>query len=295
MHTLEEWMTAQLVVPYLRHCDLPVRQPWKYAAKRNLLDYLLVYVEEGTLEVAVEGEELLLGAGDFCLLQPGTVHTLAGITRTTTPYAHFDIFYHPLRTESFATLPGQIDLAPYGRLMQPRLDGMPGVRVPVKLSPRHPERFRELLVGAIERWLEPADGLTRLEAQQLAMELVRQLIRDHYRPRQEAERRGPFSPDWVTPYLSYRLTEPLSVEELARRAHLSPSRFRCLFRERYGMPPHRYLMQLRLRYAAELLETTAYPLEKVAAYCGFADKHHLSKAFKQAMRVSPGAYRLGRR
>ncbi|MFC4597535.1 helix-turn-helix domain-containing protein [Cohnella hongkongensis] len=292
MHTLEEWMSAQLVVPYLRHCDLPVRQPWKYAARRNLLDYLLIYVEEGTLEVCAEGEELLLEAGDFCLLQPGTVHTLAGITRTNTPYAHLDLFYQDRRTESFATLPGQVDLSPFERLMQPRLNGMPGVRVPVKLAPRYPERFRELLVGTIERWLEP-DGLSRLDAQHMAMELVRQLIRDHYRARPDTERRGPFSPDWVTPFLSYRLTDPLSVEELARRAHLSPSRFRYLFREHFGMPPRRYLTQLRLRYAAELLETTAYPLEKVAAYCGFADKHHFSKAFKQAMRVTPGAYRSG--
>ena len=56
------------VVPYIREADFAIRKPW-YTPPRRLLDYLLLYVQEGECQVTVEGEELLLGSGDFCLIQ----------------------------------------------------------------------------------------------------------------------------------------------------------------------------------------------------------------------------------
>ena len=74
------------VVPYIREADFAVRTPW-YTPPRRLLDYLLLYVQEGECQVVVEGEELLLGGGDFCLIQSNTLHSLRGLTETITPYA----------------------------------------------------------------------------------------------------------------------------------------------------------------------------------------------------------------
>jgi len=60
------------------------------------------------------------------------------------------------------------------------------------------------------------------------------------------------------------------------------------------MPPHRYLLEMRIAHAGELLRTTTLSQEDVAAYCGFADIHHFSKAFKRRTGVTPGAWREGR-
>ena len=54
------------VVPYIREADFAIRRPW-YTPPRRLLDYLLLYVQEGECQVVVEGDELLLSSGDFCL------------------------------------------------------------------------------------------------------------------------------------------------------------------------------------------------------------------------------------
>jgi len=50
-------------------------------------------------------------------------------------------------------------------------------------------------------------------------------------------------------------------------------------------------LRLRIEHAQELLHTTDLPQRDIAEYCGFADIHHLSKAFKRIPRLPPGAYR----
>jgi hypothetical protein len=75
------------VVPSIREADFAIRTPW-YTLPRRLLDYLLLYVQEGECQVMVEDEEHLLGSGDFCLIQSNTHHSLRGVTATITPYVH---------------------------------------------------------------------------------------------------------------------------------------------------------------------------------------------------------------
>jgi transcriptional regulator GlxA family with amidase domain len=50
-------------------------------------------------------------------------------------------------------------------------------------------------------------------------------------------------------------------------------------------------LRLRIEHAQELLRTTDLLQRDIAAYCGFADVHHFSKAFKRITQLPPGAYR----
>jgi transcriptional regulator GlxA family with amidase domain len=50
-------------------------------------------------------------------------------------------------------------------------------------------------------------------------------------------------------------------------------------------------LRLRIEHAQALLHTTDLPQRDIAEYCGFADIHHFSKAFKRITQLSPGAYR----
>jgi hypothetical protein len=50
-------------------------------------------------------------------------------------------------------------------------------------------------------------------------------------------------------------------------------------------------LRLRIEHARELLRTTDLPQRDIAQYCGFADVHHFSKAFKRLTRLPPGAHR----
>lgn len=289
VQTLSELTAHQPIVPYIRDSDYAVRRPWSMG-ERRLLDYLLIYVQEGRLLVTADGVLYELQDGDFCLLQPGTLHTLEGATPTITPYAHLDLFYNPQRAESFPTMAGQVDLTPYSHLLQPRLDDLQGFEVPVKFRPAEPTAFRDKLLGMVQCWQTQDDPLQQLRAQSLALELVISLL-ESYAPQVKERSAPPHTLNWVTSYMSFRLADRISVAEMARRANLSPSRFNVVFRERFKSSPHRYLLELRLKHAEELLRGGTLPIAEVAAYCGFADIHHFSKSFKSKYGDAPAAYR----
>lgn len=290
--TLDELIARQPVVPYIRNSDYAVRKPWHMPIRR-LLDYLLIYVQEGSCLIHVDGVDYMFESGSFCLIQPNSVHTLQGTTNTITPYAHLDLFYNPLREASFPTGAGQLDLTGYRDLMQPVLNDLEGVHVPVRLNPTHPIGFRDTLLRMVQLWLEQ-ETLALLEAQHLATELVLAILKQ-YAPPSRSSGSSPPTLNWITSFLSFHLNEPLSVEDMARRANLSPSRFSAVFKATFGVPPHQYLLQLRLRHSEELLSTTELTLADIAVYCGFADVHHFSKAFKRARGLWPGEYRQAKR
>ena len=276
------------VVPYIREADFAIRKPW-YTPPRRLLDYLLLYVEEGEVVAEVEGREHLLDEGDICLVQSNTLHSLRGRTNTITPYVHLDVFYNPRREEGFPTRGGQISLTSHAHLIQPRLRELDWLDVPFLLAPPHPIQFRSTILKMVDAW-QNGDVLSRLEANHLAMSLLLTIFKQYSRP-QPATLRQSRSLNWIASYLSFHIGEPLSVTDMARRSNLSPSRFTVVFRDHFGCSPHQYFLRLRIEHAQALLRTTDLPIREIAESCGFADVHHFSKAFKRIVHSSPGAFR----
>jgi len=82
-----------------------------------------------------------------------------------------------------------------------------------------------------------------------------------------------------------------SPAKLAALVNLSPSRLHQLFKEETGMPPARYLRQLRMRRAKELLETTHLSVKQVMAGVGLNDESHFVRDFKQTCGLTPARYR----
>jgi AraC family transcriptional regulator, arabinose operon regulatory protein len=81
------------------------------------------------------------------------------------------------------------------------------------------------------------------------------------------------------------------VEEIASVLHLSPSRFRHLFKQETGVPPALYLKHLRLRYARHLLEESTLSVKEVMAAVGINDFSHFVRDFKSMYRLTPSEAR----
>jgi transcriptional regulator GlxA family with amidase domain len=92
---------------------------------------------------------------------------------------------------------------------------------------------------------------------------------------------------WVRGHLD----EPLSVEDLARRARMSPRTFARRIRASTGTTPHRWLLDQRLLLAEQLLEDTDLAVEQVARRCGLGSADTLRHHFTARRRVSPLTYR----
>jgi len=92
----------------------------------------------------------------------------------------------------------------------------------------------------------------------------------------------------VRAYLEANLTQDLDMNAVARAASLSPFYLTRIFKQRYGVPPYRYLIELRIRYASELLRESSLSVTQVCHRSGFNSLSH----FITTVAVGPMLYEL---
>jgi AraC-like DNA-binding protein len=83
----------------------------------------------------------------------------------------------------------------------------------------------------------------------------------------------------------------VSLSRLAEECGLSARHFARAFQQSLGVPPHRYLLKMRVERARDLLERSSMSLLDIALACGFADQSHFTRVFRAALGVTPGAWR----
>ena len=89
--------------------------------------------------------------------------------------------------------------------------------------------------------------------------------------------------------LHTHLSSAHSLSSLARSAGMSPFHFARVFRELAGVPPHRYLMQVRLKEAARQLRQGASVTE-ACLNSGFSNLSHFIRLFRRCYGASPARY-----
>lgn len=95
----------------------------------------------------------------------------------------------------------------------------------------------------------------------------------------------------VLDWLNAHLAEPVTLERLAQRAHLSPRQFTRRFRAITGQSPTEWLIAARIAASLPLLETPGVPIADVAAAVGYANTVTFRHHFRRRLLTSPSAYR----
>ncbi|UNO39494.1 helix-turn-helix domain-containing protein [Streptomyces sp. MST-110588] len=128
--------------------------------------------------------------------------------------------------------------------------------------------------------------------------LARQLVAPAHRPGGQAQFiQAPLPPrtdDSLAPLLHWAresLDRPLTVADLARRAHTSPRTLVRRFHAATGTTPMRWLQAQRIARARELLEGSDLPVDRVAEVCGLGTAANLRRHFTRAVGVPPIDYR----
>lgn len=100
----------------------------------------------------------------------------------------------------------------------------------------------------------------------------------------------------VIELMNQQLDRNLSADEMAEPVQLSASRLRQLFQQETGTSLMRYLRNLRMERAKELLETTFLTVKEVAARGGITSVSHFVRDFEKTYGHAPTKHRalLGR-
>jgi len=96
-------------------------------------------------------------------------------------------------------------------------------------------------------------------------------------------------------YAKRNLRAPLSVEQLADAARLSPRQFSRAFHAETGQSPAKAVESLRVEAARVMMEQGRHPIDVVADETGFADRERMRRAFLRAYGQPPQTMRRNAR
>ncbi|MEV1025327.1 AraC family transcriptional regulator [Streptomyces sp. NPDC050264] len=235
--------------------------------------YVFGAVTRGVEEVGLPDGTVYAGPGSVVMINPEVAHT----ARAGGPDGW-----------SYATLYPSAQVVAEIAAETTTVRGTAGFGETIVMDPRAAQLIQE-----VHRAAEQGDALA---ADSLLRVVLARLLRDHgtalaQRPRWSAGARAAARAREV---LQEGMTDPPSLEALA--ADLGTSSFALLraFRDAYGMPPHAWLTNERVRVARRLLEKGTAPADAAVAV-GFTDQPHLNRHFTRIVGVPPGAYQRERK
>ena len=91
----------------------------------------------------------------------------------------------------------------------------------------------------------------------------------------------------IQAYISRHYTEKLTVDHLAALIGLNPVYFGILFKENMGCSVKKYINQIKINHAENLLLSGEFTITDVALACGFEDVYYFSKLFKSLKGYPP--------
>lgn len=91
-------------------------------------------------------------------------------------------------------------------------------------------------------------------------------------------------------YIDTKYADDISISQIAGYLSLERSYFSHLFTQHMGVSPQKYLVDLRLSKAAELISVYGYSPSEAAISCGYRDTVNFSRMFKRRFGVPASKY-----
>ena len=95
----------------------------------------------------------------------------------------------------------------------------------------------------------------------------------------------------ILEYMDNNYTDTITLDQLSQVSGMSKNGIIAMFKRLYGMTPVKYINNLRLYKACELLKSTDMPISQLAYQCGFADSNYFTRVFKELRGMTPREYR----
>ena len=147
------------------------------------------------------------------------------------------------------------------------------------------EKIAHLFKKLFSLWVGRGAGYY-MEAVSLLYKIFAEMQREQFSPKQHFDRIKP-AVDYIHENFLY---ESLSVEKLASLCGIGDSYFQRLFKEKYSVPPLRYINQLKIHHACELLRLERYSVSQIAELSNFSSVYFFSRQFKEYMGIAPSAF-----
>lgn len=236
---------------------------------RGRVDWQIIYIAAGKGHFILDGKEVIVPAGSMVLFQPKQVqdYFYLGKDKTQVWFVHFTgrevrniLRHYEIPTDGYILHTGIS--REYEDLFRRMRDEL--VRCSWGYEEMLTYLFRELLMTMHRRMTENAPRVSGFIQDEI--DRARAFFDEHY-------------------------NEEISIEQYAVSRNMSTSWFNRSFRSAVGTSPMQYILDVRIRNAQTLLETTDYSVGNIAALVGYENPMYFSRLFRKAKGLSPSKYR----
>lgn len=95
----------------------------------------------------------------------------------------------------------------------------------------------------------------------------------------------------IRAYIDCNITKNIKISDIAQNFSFSQEHIIRIFKKYYGITPHRYILESKIRLAMIMLKTTDMRIDEIAEKLSFSDSHHFSTQFKKVVGYKPSLYR----
>ena len=236
--------------------------------RRSFDSFELFYVEEGSVELKNRSRTLTASAGQFVLLDCYSPHSYYSKDGWACYWLHFD---------------GQVARAFYRRIIEVWNSFL------FDLDQYSPAYQHLMNIYELFRRSRPVDeaGISSNITSILNSILSGAHVIREGLPVREAVASA-------VAFINERFRYPVSLQDLADHAAISPYYFTRVFRQETGVTPHQYLINTRLSNARFLLRTTEDTVKDIAIQTGWGSESTFCTAFRKFTGMTPTEYRLSR-
>ena len=250
----------------INSCDIntPVKDTFFVHRKNGRLDYHILYVEKGSMDVAYHDVTYVLTPGDFAIYTVGEEQYYSRNSDSSSFYIHFNGF------------------ACHNILEELHLNG--GVR-----RGTFSTAVKNLFLRIIESRY-PLSAVNTCYMQGYLLQLLAEL--SHIAAGTDAPTKDERVTECID-YINNHYHTDIDNDFLASMAYLSKSYFLNRFKAQTGLSPHAYMQKIRLKNSRRLLLTTNLPIFEISLAVGYKDPLYFSRQFKKFYGMSPDTFRKG--
>jgi ABC-type Fe3+-hydroxamate transport system substrate-binding protein/AraC-like DNA-binding protein len=151
------------------------------------------------------------------------------------------------------------------------------------------------LVEEVQRWIYeskqagvPTDDYEAYAMSLKFMELLQKIWKAHHVQTSRPEARTAIQKTIAK--MEEAFAYPLTRDELAKLASMSPTHYSSVFKRELGKSPTEVLAEIRIRHAKKQLMFGDHKIRDVAENVGFRNEFYFSRQFKQLVGVSPSTF-----
>lgn len=235
-----------------------------YMIKRNHFDsFLIMLIEEGVPEINLPGKSLSAPKGSLVLLDCYNEHEYGSPNSWKSLWVHFD---GPMARKYYEYISGN-----FGNVLFPR--NYPAIHYQLQAMYMEFLEHKPVNEGRMSLYIS-----TVLNASFT----------------QESVASAQNNSDGLKKAIAYineNFSDNISLNELAKKASLSPFYFSRLFKKETGLTPHQYLIETRIAVAKFLLVSSAVSIREIAYETGFPDESSFCACFRKRENMTPASYR----